>query len=86
MVNELAALKGELSADQQLLDNVAYNAFTSDDSIIPCREDIVGKNHVDENVMLAPRNGLEPFLKNCLQNFSRLPDHQKLVLVLSPPY
>jgi hypothetical protein len=56
VVKELAELKGELSADQQLLDNVAYSAFTSDDSIIPCREDIDGKHHVNENVMLAPRN------------------------------
>jgi hypothetical protein len=69
-----------------VLDNVSYNAFTSGDSIIPYRKGKFRKYHVDGDVLLAPPELLEPFLRNCLQIFQALPDQLKWVLVPLPRY
>jgi hypothetical protein len=51
----------------QLVDNVTYNTFSSEDSIIPCR--------VDGDVLL------EPLLRNFLNIFVSFMEQHKLALV-----
>ena len=77
---------GNTVAVLQLFDNVAYYAVTSEDTIIPCRRDPLGKYHVDGDLLLAPPEMITPYIKNCGPVFELLADTPKIFLSPLPRY
>jgi hypothetical protein len=70
----------------QLLDNVAHNVMTSEDTVILCRKDNEDKYHVDGDIMPSPPELLQPFLRNCLPIFTTLCEPLIIILVPLPRY
>ncbi len=83
--SNLAVLGDEITAshvaDLQLIGNVAYVVMTSEDTIIQFRRDNKGNYHMQGDIMLAPQERLNPYLKNYLPIFSVLEENLKLILV-----